>query len=88
MAATSTTTQVTCPMHHEGTGGHLNCGGELVDATFASFSATTAKVSPCSSLIAQGWKGPQAVLRRTELDRYVPAQTLVRHFEGLVWMAS
>jgi len=83
MAATITT-QVTCPMHAQGNGGHLNCGGELVEAKTANQN-TQWKIAPCSSLIAQGWgKGPQAVVRFTEIDSYLPAQTVLRHHDGLV----
>lgn len=75
--AASITTQVTCPMH-EG-----SCG-EMVTATI---KGATAKVAACTSLLAQGWTGPQLVTRPTGLDRYVPAQTVLQHRDGLVVFA-
>lgn len=80
MSATTATRQVTCPMH-EG-----SCG-EAVEANFGTFRTTTVKVAPCSSLLAQGWTGPQMVLRKSEADARLgldaPATT-VRHRDGLV----
>lgn len=82
MATSITTTfQVRCPMH-EG-----NCG-ELVDAT-TTFEATTVNVAPCRSLRDQGWGDePQAVLWKSQIDRYVPEQTVWQHRDGLVTFAA
>lgn len=76
--ATTTTHSATCPMHEGG------CG-ELVTAR-TSFEEPTVTFAACRSLIAQGWKGPQAVLWKSQAERYLPAatETIVRHADGLV----
>lgn len=82
MAANTTTAfQVTCPMH-EG-----RCG-ELVEAT-TTFEATTVNVAACQNLLAQGWGNePQAVLWKSQIDRYVPEQSVWQHRDGLVTFAG
>lgn len=85
MAAT-VTAQVTCPMH-AGSDGPLSCQDELVTVDFGSFASTQAKVAPCSSLIAQGWVGPQWVGSKSHADRLLPQQTVLQHRDGLVTFA-
>lgn len=84
MAAKLTTTQVTCPMH-EGT-----CGETVAASGLTDFHATTVKVAACSTLVAQGWTGPQLVCTKTQAERLVPASTttVVQHRAGLVWFAA
>ena len=80
--ATTTTFQVTCPMH-EG-----RCG-ELVEAT-TTFEATTVNVAARQNLLAQGWGNePQAVLWKSQIDRYaVQTETVWQHRDGLVTFAG
>lgn len=54
----TTSTQVRCPQLC-----CAGCGGESVTATYR---AKTVAVTPCASLLAQGWKGPQLVLSHNE----------------------
>lgn len=79
---TTTTFQVTCPMH-EG-----SCG-ELVEAT-TSFDSATVEVAPCANLTAQGWAGVQGVYWRSQIDRYLPesAVSVWQHSDGLVTFAG
>jgi hypothetical protein len=50
------------------------------------FKATQVKVDACSALIAQGWVGPQQVLRKSRPTLF-PAQTVLQHRDGLVVFA-
>lgn len=83
----TTTTPVTCPGMC-GPQGQSACGGETVQAHgLADFKATTVKVDACSALLAQGWTGPQQVLRKSQADSLFPAQTVLQHRDGLVVFA-
>jgi hypothetical protein len=87
MARKFSTTPVTCPGLC-GPTGQPACGGETVEATgLADFHATQVKVAPCSKLSAQGWRGPQLVLRKSDADQLFPAQTVLQHRDGLVVFA-
>lgn len=86
--AANTTRRISCPMH-AGSDSPLSCGGELVEIDLGSFRSTTYKVAPCSSLIAQGWKGPQEVGRKTDAERYFPqTESVWQHRDGLVTFAG
>jgi hypothetical protein len=77
-------TMVTCPGLCGG-----KCGAEQVAAFgLIEFEATTVEVSACSALLAQGWEGPQEVLRKSQADRLFPAEAMVRHADGLVWFRA
>lgn len=81
-----TTSDVRCPGMCGG-----RCGGEAVTADFGTFRATTVRVAPCSYLLAQGWVGPQQVLRKSEADRLEPAggrPSVIRHRDGLVGFSA
>lgn len=81
MAARTTTQQVLCPQLV-----CAGCGGQAVEATYGK--AVT--VQPCASLLAQGWKGPQAVLFHSQaLELLTPASAPagLQHREGLVVFA-
>ncbi len=79
--AANTTTQVKCPQMV-----CVGCGGQEVTATY---KATTVEVSPCDSLLAQGWTGHQLALWHNQALQYlVPvAPAAMRHEAGLVVFA-
>lgn len=79
MAATVTTTQVTCPADHAPCAG--KCGGELVTATWKGSHVT---LSPCSFVVAQGWRGNVAAVLWSD---QMPGEAGVRHADGLVVFA-
>jgi hypothetical protein len=82
MSRSTVTRPVTCPMH-EG-----SCGTPVV-ADFGTFATTTVEVEACPSLLAQGWTGPQLVLRKSDADARlgIEAPTALRHVDGLVTFA-
>lgn len=74
-------TLVTCP----GLCGPATCGQQVAAHGLAEFSAITVQVDACDKLAAQGWEGPQLVLRKSQADRLVPAQPAGwQHQDGLV----
>lgn len=79
---------VTCPGMCGPTGAPACSGEQVATRGLDDFAATTVEVDPCSALLAQGWVGPQVVLRKSQADRLFPAPAgPVRHREGLVVFA-
>lgn len=77
----ATPTLVSCP----GLCGPTSCGQQVAAHGLADFSATTVSVDACQRLLAQGWEGPQLVLRKSQADSLLPAPApAVRHRDGLV----
>jgi hypothetical protein len=79
-----TTRSIACPMH-AGNTGPLSCNDEQVEIDLGTFASTTYSVAPCSSLLAQGWTGPQEVGYISQAGRYFPAEPVgYQHRNGLV----
>lgn len=71
---------VTCPMHDG------SCGEQVEAHGLDDFDAAQVSVDACSSLLGQGWTGPQLVASKTHAIEVLtaPAPVTWQHRDGLV----
>jgi hypothetical protein len=78
----TTATLIRCPGKACAAG--ANCAEQVVAHGLGDFAATQVAVEPCTSLVAQGWTGPQLVEFQSRAGYLVPQVAPLQHREGLV----